>query len=326
MSSGVVSPSTHPPRQPDGHLTRPWVRAYRALRDPWDIMRWTRNPLEFARVLLPLPRRWMGVCLLNDGPAPEHEGSAASLGSALAALRNILESEALVDGRVDYGRLPQSPAYASLAERSRVLSGIVPESFASDAERIAFWLNLYNVLSIHGVVALGIRQSAMEIPSFFMRVSYRVGPHIFCLDDISNGVLRRGAPTPATGRRQFRADDPRMAYCPTIVDPRIHGALVCVAASCPPVAFYAPDRLDIQLNLAAAHFVSQLVHIDQKRREVRLPLQFYYYAQDFGGAAGIAYFLLRHVPEPDRPLMRLALEEHWRIRWDPYDWGLNARP
>lgn len=325
MTSGVVPPPVNLPRQSDGHLTHPVVRAYRALRDPWDVVRWTRKPLEVFRVLLPLPGRWMDVRILNEGPAPDREASAASLGSALGALRNILESEALVGGRVDYGRLPGSPAYASLTERSRMLTRILPESFGSDAERTSFWLNLYNVLSIHGVVALGIRQSVMEIPSFFMRAAYRVGPYTFCLDDISNGVLRRAAPTPATGRRQFRTGDPRIAYCPTAVDPRIHGALVCAAASCPPVAFYAPERLDAQLDLAAAHFVTQLVHVDQQRHEVRLPLQFYYYAQDFGGAPGITHFLLRHLPEPDRPLMRQALEEHWRIRWDPYDWGLNAR-
>ena len=301
----------------------PGARAYRAMRDGWDVVRWTRHPIEFMRAVLPLPERWHNLLVLNEAATPMVESSPTSLSAALAMLRNLLHSEALIDGRVDYAGLPQSPAYAALREQSRLLTRLRPESFRSDAERTAFWLNLYNTLSIHGITALGLRRSAMEMPSFFIRIAYRVGEHLFCLDDISNGVLRRGATKPVTGRPQFRPDDPRMVYCPRIVDPRIHGALVCVAASCPPVAYYDPERLEDQLDLAAEHLVTQLVHLDRHRHEVRLPLQFYYYAPDFGGPSGIVRFLLRHLPEPDRATAAQAFTEGWRLRWDPYDWGLN---
>jgi hypothetical protein len=266
----------------------------------------------------------MNVRVLNDGAVPRAEISTEALGASLGALKNLLECEAVVEGRVDYSRLPDSPAYRQLCDRSRLLAQVAPESFRSDAERIAFWLNVYNALSIHGVVALRIRRSAMEVPSFFKRVAYRVGQHIFSLDDVSNGVLRRGAPHPATGRPQFRAGDPRLAYCPSAVDPRIHGAMVCVAAACPPVSFYTADRLDQQLELAARNLVGQLVRADLRRREIHLPLQFYYYARDFGGVAQVPGFLSRYLDESQHQLVLQALDERWRIRWDPYDWSLNV--
>lgn len=319
-ANAPASIALHEPRWPASAATR----VHRTVRDTWDVVRWARHPLEFVRALLPVPTRWMGLQVLNDCARSGDGVSPEALSRALASLRNMLESEAFVDGRVDYRRLATSPAYAELQLRSRTLVEVTPESFSCDAERVAFWLNAYNVLSVHGVVALRLRRSALELPSFFSRVAYRVGEHVFSLDDISNGVLRVVARRPASGRPQFRSGDPRIAYCPRAVDPRIHGALVCVAASCPPVGCYVADCLDAQLDLAAQNLVSQCVSVDHERRRIRLPLQFYYYAADFRAQGGVAAFILRHLRDPQRQEVRAAIEAQWRVAWDPYDWSLNA--
>lgn len=307
-----------------GMLRRAGMDLYRICRDTWDVVRWTRAPLEIVRSVIPLPPRFMDIRVLNQGSSGEPAHSPGALSAVLSTMKNVLVSEALVDGRVEYGRLPHTSAYAELCEQSRLLNHVLPEALNNDAERKAFWLNVYNVLSLHGVVALGIRRSAMEIPSFFARVSYLVGPFRFSLDDISNGVLRRGSPRPGLSRPQFDGTDPRAAYWPERVDPRIHGALVCVSASCPPVAYYSADDLDDQLDMASENFVRQLVHIDERRRRLELPLQFYYYARDFGGPVGVAEFLLRHSCEPDRAMLRHAFADGWKLRWHAYDWGLNS--
>jgi len=314
-------PSKQP--HPDGFAIPAATRVYRFVRDGWDVVRWTRSPIELGRALFPLPRSLTKPRVLNEGPSPRGEASPASVGAILGTLKNVLQSEALVDGRVDYRRLAGSRVYEELCEQTQMLAHVMPESFHSDAERTAFWLNLYNVLSIHGVVALKIEKSVMEIPSFFVRVAYRVGPHIFALDDMLSGILRRGAPKPATGHLPFRPGDARTAYCPQTVDPRIHAGLVCAAASCPPVAYYTADQLDHQLNLAAENLVRQLVRVDRDRRVVHLPLQFYYYARDFGGPTGVVSFVLGYLSDTERPVARLAFEERWSVRWDRYDWGLN---
>ena len=81
---------------------------------------------------------------------------------------------------------------------SGLLQAIDPGDMSDDESRIAFWINLYNVLAIHGVLELGIRESVMEIPTFFGVVAYRVGDFVLTLDEIENGVLRRNAPHPWT--------------------------------------------------------------------------------------------------------------------------------
>lgn len=246
------------------------------------------------------------------------------LGRSLQALRHLLESEAVVDGRVDYGALKSSPSYAEFAQQTLALRHVYPVTFESDAERVAFWINMYNALCIHGVIALGLQRSAMEMPSFFARVAYRVGEWTFTPNDMLNGVLRRGRCRPDGFARQFRAGDPRLAYAPSQVDPRMHGALVCLARSCPPVGFYSGSRLDAQLQLAADHLIDGSVELDSARRELQLPLQFFYYSEDFGDRPEVERFVLRHLPPERRAAVESAFREGWKIRWRPYDWAINS--
>jgi hypothetical protein len=195
---------------------------------------------------------------------------------------------------------------------------------ADDATRIAFWINLYNVLAIHGVLALGIRESVMEVPSFFWVVAYQVGNFVLTLDEIENGVLRRNAPHPATGSRLFDDDDPRLRLCPSHVDPRIHAALVCASTSCPPVAFYEASKLDAQLELATLNYVASDVEVDDANQVVRVPITFRYYESDFGRLEGVRLFLLDHARDAQRDALEAAFQAGYELDYHRYDWSLNA--
>ncbi|MGB1277711.1 MAG: DUF547 domain-containing protein, partial [Nannocystaceae bacterium] len=192
--------------------------------------------------------------------------------------------------------------------------------------RLAFWINLYNVLSIHGVLAMGIRRSVMEVPSFFSKVAYRVGAHTFTLDEIETGVLRLNAPHPVTGKPLFATDDPRCQLSPTTLDPRLHTALVCTAKSCPPIAFYEganDDTLTAQLDLAAANFVNTTTVVDEKARQIRLHLVLHWYAADFGGQAGVLDFVETHADPELRTAVQAAREANYELAFARYDWSLN---
>ena len=251
--------------------------------------------------------------------------SPTEVAEALRKLRNDLKREALDDnGQVDYAKLRTSPTFAEMKKASALLHTIDPEQMTDDATRIAFWINLYNVLAIHGVLALGIRASVMEIPSFFGVVAYRVGDLVLTLDEIENGVLRRNAPHPATGSRLFDDDDPRLALCPSKVDPRIHAALVCASTSCPPVAFYEASKLDVQLELATLNYVASDVEVDDVNRTVRIPITFRYYQSDFGRIEGVRLFLVEHARGAQREALRAAFQAGYALDYHRYDWSLNS--
>ena len=297
-----------------------WIRN---LRDAGDILKRARNPAELVRALA--PNQWLARKILNDGAAADLGASATEVAEALRKLRNDLKSEALDEnGQVDYAKLRTSPTFAEMKKTSDLLQAIDPAEMTDDTTRIAFWINLYNVLAIHGVLALGIRESVMEIPSFFGVVAYRVGDFVLTLDEIENGVLRRNAPHPATGSRLFDDNDARLALCPSRLDPRIHAALVCASTSCPPVAFYKASKLDTQLELATLNYVASDVEVDDVNRVVRVPITFRYYQSDFGRAAGVRLFLVEHARDAQREALEAAFAAGYELDYHRYDWSLNS--
>jgi hypothetical protein len=297
-----------------------WIRN---LRDAGDILKRARSPAELAKALV--PKQWLARKVLNDEAPAASSGSPTEIAEALRKLRNELKTEALdEDGQVDYAKLRSSPTFAEMKRTSGLLQAINLDEMTDDATRNAFWINLYNVLAIHGVLALGIRESVMEVPSFFGVVAYRVGDLVLTLDEIENGVLRRNAPHPATGSRLFDDDDPRLALCPSYIDPRIHAALVCASTSCPPVAFYEASKLDAQLELAALNYVASDVEVDEANRVVRIPITFRYYENDFGRAAGVRLFLVEHARDAQRQALEAAFEDGYELDYHRYDWSLNS--
>ncbi len=297
-----------------------WIRKF---RDAGDVLKRARNPAELAKALL--PNQWLARKVLNDEPAASTGASPTEVAEALRKLRNELKREALDEnGQVDYAQLRTSPTFAEMKKASGLLHAIDPEEMTDDAARIAFWINLYNVLAIHGVLALGIRESVMEVPSFFGVVAYRVGDFVLTLDEIENGVLRRNASHPATGSRLFDDDDSRLALCPSRVDPRIHAALVCASTSCPPVAFYEASKLDAQLELASLNYVASDVEVDDANRAVRVPIIFRYYQSDFGRVEGVRLFLLDHARDAQRAALEAAFQAGYEFDYHRYDWSLNS--
>ena len=298
-----------------------WIRN---LRDAGDILRRAKNPAELAKALV--PNAWLARKVLNlDAPRTRGPVPAAEAAEALRKLGNALKIEVIgPDGQVDYTKLEGSDTFAELERTSQLLHHVDPEQLEDDDARIAFWINVYNVLAIHGVLATGVRESVMEIPSFFGVVAYRIGDYVVTLDEIENGILRRNAPHPATKSRLFDDDDPRLALCPGHVDARIHAALVCASTSCPPVAFYEASRLDEQLDMAADNYVATDVEVDDDAKVVRLPITFRYYESDFGRHAGVELFLLNHATEAQKPRLQAAFDADYAFDYHRYDWSLNA--
>ncbi len=298
-----------------------WLRK---LRDASDVLRRARNPAELAKALV--PNAWLTRRVLNlDAPRAGGSVPAVEAAEALRTLGHSLKAEAIGSGgQVDYGKLQASATFSELERTSGLLQHVDPLQLVNDDARIAFWINVYNVLAIHGVVATGVRESVMEIPSFFGVIAYRVGDFVVTLDEIENGILRRNAPHPASKSRLFDDDDPRLALCPDYVDPRIHAALVCASTSCPPVSFYEESQLDEQLDLAADNYVAADVQVDDATQVIRLPITFRYYESDFGRRAGVQVFLLKHSAGPQRQALRGAFDAGYAFDYHRYDWSLNA--
>ena len=195
------------------------------------------------------------------------------------------------------------------------LSAADPDTLAaaldSDPRRYAFWLNLYNAW-----VQLALREDPSRLERrwrFFRAKRVPVAGRELSLDDVEHGLLRRSQlklglgylrnPFPGAFERRFRVEER---------DPRIHFALNCGAASCPPIAAYEADDLDDQLELATEAYLESAVEHDPDVGEVWVPKLFSWYRGDFGGKRGTVDFLRRYglVPEGAAP----------SVRYRAYDW------
>jgi hypothetical protein len=157
------------------------------------------------------------------------------------------------------------------------------ESMAHEAA-LAFWLNVYNAAA-----QLLVQREPELYESrlrFFRAEAVTVADEALTLDDVEHGLLR--------GKSKYG-----LGYVPRLLrsgferrhtladpDPRIHFALNCAAASCPPILAYSAD-VDAELDLAARGYLDATVEYDADADRVAVPRVCQWFRGDFGGPAGV---------------------------------------
>ncbi|MFC1657392.1 glycoside hydrolase family 15 protein [Candidatus Moduliflexota bacterium] len=279
-----------------------------------------------------VPRRWAarsllaGKVVLNDGE-PREAVSPLEVVPALKSAMNVLRG-AFFDtgrGRIAYERMASSEAYREYVELSYALKTVDLDELVRPEEQVAFWINLYNVLVIHAVVDLGIRDSVKEVAGFFGRIRYRIGNLLFSPEDIEHGILRGNRRPPRSFFRRFRKGDSRLRYRIDKPDPRIHFGLVCASSSCPPIELYTADGIDQELTIAGETFLNAGgAVVDREAGAVSLSRIFRWYGPDFGrNRQERLRFIAAYLHDAAD---RRFLEEHSavvEVVYQDYDWRLN---
>jgi hypothetical protein len=257
-------------------------------------------------------------------PSAGERGGGSDAGEDLArAMLAAVGAHTTTAGRVDYAALRASPELAHVEATAGRLAAMDLDRLRTRGERLAFWINVYNALALHGVLRLHITRSVWQVWNFYGRVSYRVGGHVLSLDEIEHGILRANARRALPPWPPFGPRDPRRGLAVDPIDPRIHFALNCAAASCPPVGVYRAAAIESQLALAARNFVNQDVTLDAGR--VRCSRVFKWYGGDFGSPRMLAEFLRTHLDEgPVKAALTADTPPCQAYR--PYSWALPHPP
>ena len=175
-----------------------------------------------------------------------------------------------------------------------------------DADRLAFWINIYNGFTNYQIVKSGLKNSVFDQPDFFTNQCLIIGEMDFSLDDIEHGILRRNGERKNNKSRQFSAGNKRSNLMVDMLDDRVHFALNCGGVSCPPIAFYEASKIGAQLDLAEESFSRSEFLIDHEKRIVECSSIFVWYRKDFGN---------RYLNEPE--LSRYKIIER------PYIWKIQ---
>lgn len=79
----------------------------------------------------------------------------------------------------------------------------------SHNEKLAFFLNMYNAMVIHGLIRFGRVEGVIDRKSFFSDFQYLVGGQPYSLIAIKNGILRGNRRPPYSFAKPFSSGDKR---------------------------------------------------------------------------------------------------------------------
>jgi Protein of unknown function, DUF547 len=207
--------------------------------------------------------------------------------------------------RVAYRRVLPAEREA-LAVYLAALAGL-PVTTYRRAEQLAYWINLYNALTVRVVLdhypVASIRDIALSGGLFsrgpWRKKLMRVEGEEVSLDDIEHRILR-----------------------PFWRDPRLHYALNCAALGCPnlqPRAFTAATA-EVILDQAARAYVNHPRGTGIVGERLYVSSIYVWYIDDFGGNdRGVIAHLRRYAAPP----LAQALASQTSIAGDNYDWALN---
>jgi len=264
--------------------------------------------------------------ILNQVEAHALDVDSATVAAELKQAINGLKGHFfdLETGMINYGKMKGSEAYADYQQAAAQLKKLDLKSLRTQDARMAFWINLYNALVVHGIIELNVENTVREVRKFFETVAYQVGSYSFSLDDIEHGILRRNQKKHFFARRSFGSQDGRQALMVYQVDPRIHFTLVCGSKSCPPIGTYQEEKIEQQLSLAASSFInSDNVLIESNNNRLQLSKIFDWYGKDFGSRTDLLHFIARYRRKPEEQDWLNQHAHRASLSWLDYDWGLN---
>lgn len=261
------------------------------------------------------------IDVLNGGESSLKDVAPSDLARVLKQKSSALKGKFYNadTGALDYAAAAASPEFAEYVETANRLRDFDSAQLKTSEEKLAFWINLYNALTVDGIVAFQPKKSVWDVKGFFSKAAYNVGGRRFSLNDIENGVLRGNRRAPYALRRPFGRHDPRRAFSLSAseFDPRIHFALNCGSKSYPPFAFYDAEKIDQQLDIATRGFVRSETEV-RGDALITSPI-FNWYRSDFGD---VTAFIVKRLDEETATRLRGTPV---KVSFKRYDWGLNAR-
>ena len=206
--------------------------------------------------------------------------------------------EHVKQGFVDYKGLQNQPE--NLKQFLEKATNVQKQDFEKweKKEQLAFYINLYNALTIKLILSEYPVKSIKDIGNFFRgpwsRDVFSLFGNTITLNNLEHDIIRK----------QFK-------------EPRIHLVLVCAAKACPPLRSesYRAEILNELLENQAKNYLSSSngLVIDEQKETIFISSIFKWYAEDF-----------ESVPDFIQKYTSTSIKTY-SIRYLDYDWSLNEK-
>lgn len=185
-----------------------------------------------------------------------------------------------------------------------MLSDLDPRLLSKD-EQFAYWVNLYNAITVDLIIDNYPVDSITKLGGFFSFGPWNqdvvvVSGENVTLNDIEHRILR-----------------------PIWKDERIHYAVNCASIGCPNLygKAFDPDHLEDQLESAARTFINSKKGVQFKQGTLVLSEIYNWYAVDFGNADDLKNHLLKYLEAGAYETLKTYTGD---IDYQ-YDWDLNEQ-
>ena len=190
---------------------------------------------------------------------------------------------------------------ADQAALGKVVAAIAEEKApAGKDEKLAFYFNAYNANILNGVLAAYPTKSVRDIAPLF-------------------GFFTQSRITVSGEKMSFNHLEKDLIHA--LGEPRMHFALNCASASCPPLlnkAFTA-GSLNADLDKAATAFLNNNkygIEVSDSGKKADVSKIFDWYNGDFAASGGVVAFINKYRKPP--------LPADVKISYQEYNWSLNA--
>lgn len=180
----------------------------------------------------------------------------------------------------------------------------------SREQQLAYWINLYNALTVYVVLQHYPVNSIREIdisPGFFAdgpwgKKLLTIEGQAVSLNDIEHRILR-----------------------PIWQDPRLHYALNCASIGCPnlPNSAFRSDTIDSLLDQGARAYINHPRGVMFRNGKLYVSSIYSWFRDDFGDSDSA---VIGHLEQYASPSLKNRLGGVRRIAGDDYNWSLNDAP
>ena len=213
-------------------------------------------------------------------------------------------------GYVEYAKWKASATdQKSLDSYIHQLSSAEFPTTAKQEEKLAFWINAYNAVTVKGILreypTTSIRNHTAKLYGYniWKDLQLLVGGKAYSLEGIEHEVLRK------------------------MGEPRIHFAIVCASIGCPRLLneAYTAERVGDQLTLNAQAFFADPMKFKANPQSGTIQVSpiLSWFAGDFG--EDTAAQMKTIAPFVPATAQSLAKSGRARVSYLEYDWGLNDR-
>lgn len=189
--------------------------------------------------------------------------------------------------RKDYGKLQ---GYIRILQS---LENINSQSRRTKEDKLAYWINAYNALTIDLILRNYPTKSIKDIKDPWDQRLWKFGDKWLNLNDIEHEILRK------------------------MDEPRIHFAIVCASISCPKLQneAFTSSRLEEQLTLATKEFLSDTSKNKLSDDRIEISKIFKWFKKDFEQNGSLIDFLNEY--------SNVKISKNAKKSYTDYNWDLN---